>query len=37
MARAGEVGMGAIGCIDHLTGTLTTWSPGENCTGRYEA
>jgi carotenoid cleavage dioxygenase len=30
-ARAGEVGMGAIGCFDHETGTLTTWSPGENC------
>jgi carotenoid cleavage dioxygenase-like enzyme len=27
-ARAGAVGMGAIGCYDHHTGTLATWSPG---------
>jgi carotenoid cleavage dioxygenase len=25
------MGMGAIGCIDHQTGMLTTWSPGEGC------
>ena len=30
-AKAGEMGMGAIGCIDHHSGKLTTWSPGENC------
>ena len=23
--------MGAIGCFDQQTGTLTTWSAGENC------
>jgi carotenoid cleavage dioxygenase-like enzyme len=27
-ARAGEMGMGAIGCFDHADGTLTTWEPG---------
>jgi len=30
-ARAGEMGFGAIGRIDHRTGALTTWTPGENC------
>ncbi|HEY4211056.1 MAG TPA: carotenoid oxygenase family protein [Steroidobacteraceae bacterium] len=30
-ARAGDLGMGAVGCFDHQTGKLTTWSPGENC------
>jgi carotenoid cleavage dioxygenase-like enzyme len=30
-AKNGEMGMGAIGCIDHQTGRLTTWSPGEGC------
>jgi len=29
-ARAGEMGFGAIGRIDHDSGTLTTWTPGEN-------
>jgi carotenoid cleavage dioxygenase-like enzyme len=27
-ARAGEMGMGAIGCFDHTEGTLSTWEPG---------
>jgi carotenoid cleavage dioxygenase-like enzyme len=27
-AVAGAVGLGAIGCFDHLTGALSTWSPG---------
>lgn len=27
--RAGDVGLGAIGCIDHRTGELSTWTPGE--------
>jgi carotenoid cleavage dioxygenase-like enzyme len=30
-ARAGEMGMGAIARFDHHTGTMATWSPGENC------
>jgi carotenoid cleavage dioxygenase-like enzyme len=30
-AVAGEVGMSAIGCFDHSTGRLTTWSPGADC------
>ena len=30
-AKTGEMGMGAIGCIDHHNGQLTTWSPGEGC------
>jgi carotenoid cleavage dioxygenase-like enzyme len=29
-ARAGEMGMGAIGCFDHSDGTLTAWEPGAN-------
>jgi carotenoid cleavage dioxygenase-like enzyme len=28
-AKAGEMGLGAIGCIDHATGELVTWAPGE--------
>jgi carotenoid cleavage dioxygenase-like enzyme len=27
-ARAGEMGMAAIGCFDHSDSTLTTWEPG---------
>ena len=27
-AAAGTTGLSAIGCIDHETGALTTWSPG---------
>ena len=27
-AVAGAVGMSAIGCFDHVTGALATWSPG---------
>ena len=27
-AAAGTIGLSAIGCIDHETGALTTWSPG---------
>lgn len=27
-AVAGAVGLGAIGCFDHHTGALSTWSPG---------
>jgi carotenoid cleavage dioxygenase len=30
-AKAGDVGMGAIGRYDHQTGELITWQPGENC------
>ena len=30
-ARAGDIGMGAIGCFDHETGELKTWSPGPDC------
>ena len=30
-ARAGDIGFGAIGRIDHRTGELAVWSPGENC------
>ena len=30
-ARTGEMGLGAIGCIDHATGRVSTWVPGENC------
>jgi carotenoid cleavage dioxygenase-like enzyme len=27
-AVAGAVGMGSIGCFDHHTGSLSSWSPG---------
>lgn len=27
-SAAGSVGLSAIGCVDHETGALTTWSPG---------
>ncbi|MFO7275740.1 MAG: carotenoid oxygenase family protein [Pseudomonadota bacterium] len=30
-ARAGDIGMGAIGRIDHQTGELVTWAPGPDC------
>ena len=30
-ARSGEMGLGAIGCLDHTSGELTTWVPGEQC------
>jgi len=30
-ARAGEMGMGAIGSFDHQTGEFSSWSPGEHC------
>ncbi len=30
-AHAGDVGMSAIGRVDHLTGELMTWSPGGDC------
>ena len=30
-ARAGDMGMGAIGCFDHQTDELITWSPGPDC------
>jgi carotenoid cleavage dioxygenase-like enzyme len=30
-ARSGEMGMGAIGCFDHNTGALTTWTAGDDC------
>jgi carotenoid cleavage dioxygenase len=30
-AVAGTVGMSAIGCLDHATGALATWSPGGDC------
>lgn len=29
-ARSGQMGLGAIGCFDHDSGTLATWSPGEH-------
>jgi carotenoid cleavage dioxygenase-like enzyme len=28
-AAAGSMGLGAIGCIDHVSGELRTWVPGE--------
>lgn len=30
-ARAGDIGTGAIGRIDHQTGELVTWAPGPDC------
>lgn len=30
-AVAGDMGLGAIGRIDHETGELTTWAPGPDC------
>ena len=28
-AKSGEMGLGAIGCIDHASGELSTWTAGE--------
>jgi carotenoid cleavage dioxygenase len=30
-AVAGSIGLSAIGCYDHQTGELRTWSPGPDC------